>query len=212
MSDRMLHWLKGFNIIYKFSLLVVLTILLSPNAGLSDVYYKKKDGVPYYTDMNHIESGLKRIISNGVSTGYHKPDFEYSSAYDYHIKKTADRFGLDPNLVKAVIKVESDFNKYAKSKKGAMGMMQLMPGTAKKLRVANPWNASENINGGAKYLDELMDMFDEDLELVLAAYNAGENAVIRHGYKIPPYNETVNYVDKVKSHYKYLKTSKTHGI
>jgi len=86
-----------------------------------------------------------------------------------------------------------------------MGIMQLMPDTAEGYSVDNPFNPKENIDGGTKYLKKLIEMFGGDLKLALAAYNAGENAVIKYGFRIPPYNETIDYVEKVLMHYNNLK-------
>ena len=113
--------------------------------------------------------------------------------------------GLDPVLLQALIRVESGFNPAAVSPKGAMGLMQLMPATAKRYGVDDAFDPLQNIRGGSKYLKDLWQMFDQDIELVLAAYNAGENAVIRHGRRIPPYRETINYVPKVMRHYDALR-------
>ena len=110
-------------------------------------------------------------------------------------EKQARRFGVDPNLVHAVILAESAYNPRALSHKGAMGLMQLIPGTARRYGVRDPWNPAQNISGGTRYLRDLMKMFG-DLELVLAAYNAGENAVVRYGNSIPPYAETQVYVGR----------------
>jgi soluble lytic murein transglycosylase-like protein len=118
------------------------------------------------------------------------------SRYDEMIEDYADRNGLSPDLVRAVIQVESGFNPYAISPKGAMGLMQLMPATASELGVRNPFHPEENIRGGVVYLRRLMDKFDNDVSLALAAYNAGPNAVDRYD-GVPPYRETKDYVKKV---------------
>jgi soluble lytic murein transglycosylase-like protein len=112
------------------------------------------------------------------------------------IAGAAERHGLDPWLLAAVAKVESDFDPYAVSRAGACGLLQLMPGTAKRFGVKNVFDASQNVEGGAKYLRWLLDRFEGRRDLALAAYNAGEGAVDRHG-GIPPYRETVSYVGKV---------------
>jgi soluble lytic murein transglycosylase-like protein len=134
-------------------------------------------------------------------------DHLLSGAVDYAalIEDEARSQGLDPVLLEALIRVESGFNPAAVSSKGAMGLMQLMPATAKRYGVADAFDPLQNIRGGTKYLKDLLQMFDQDIELVLAAYNAGEGAVIRHGRRIPPYQETINYVPKVMRHYDALR-------
>lgn len=108
---------------------------------------------------------------------------------------------VDTALLHAVIATESGYNPVAVSNKGASGLMQLMPQTARRYGVSNLFDPKDNIQGGAKYLGELMQLFHNDMRLALAAYNAGENAVARFGNKVPPYRETIGYVDKVMSRY-----------
>ena len=120
------------------------------------------------------------------------------------IEEYSAKNGLDADFVKAVVRQESGFNPNAKSKCGAMGLMQLMPATAKGLGVTNAFDAEQNIYGGTKYLKGLLDRFDNNKELALAAYNAGPNAVKK--YKgIPPYAETQNYVKSIMKSYDKLK-------
>jgi len=117
------------------------------------------------------------------------------------VVRAANKHKLDPALVKAVIHVESKFDSSGVSPKGALGVMQLMPATARRLGVKNLRDPIQNIYGGSKYLRHLLDMFDNDLRLALAAYNAGP-AKVRHYNGVPPYPETQNYVKKVMSAYR----------
>jgi len=118
---------------------------------------------------------------------------QYSAVVD----QTAKRFGIEPALLHAVIAVESGYDPKAVSRRGAGGLMQLMPETAKRYGVANVFDPVDNLRGGAQYLAELLKMFENDLQLALAAYNAGEAAVLKYGKRIPPYRETTAYVLKV---------------
>jgi soluble lytic murein transglycosylase-like protein len=118
------------------------------------------------------------------------------AAYLDIINSACDRHGVDPSLVHAIVKVESDFNPYAMSRKGAMGLMQLMPQTAVNMNIKNSFNPTENIDGGVKYLRYLIDRYEGNLSLALAAYNSGETAVKRWG-TIPPFKETQNYVKRI---------------
>ena len=121
--------------------------------------------------------------------------------YDDLVMKAAARHGVDPNLVFAVMRQESGFNARARSYKGATGLMQLMPATARRFGVANIYDPAENIEGGVRYLRFLLDMFNGDVELALAGYNAGEGAVIRYGYTVPRYRETQHYVKVISARY-----------
>lgn len=124
-----------------------------------------------------------------------------SLAIDQLIRTNADRFGIDPYLVFLVIEKESRFRTRAVSPKGAMGLMQLMPGTARRLGVRRPFDAAENIRGGTQYMRELMNMFGGKVDLVLASYNAGEGAVLKYGRNVPPYRETRDYVKTIGKRY-----------
>lgn len=143
--------------------------------------------------------GALRKAPRGVES---QVAFPAPSVYDSHIEAAATESNVDAGLIRAVISVESGFNPSARSPKGAMGLMQLMPDTARKYGVKNIRDPAQNIQGGARYLSALMAMFGNDLKLVLAAYNAGEEAVIKYGRRIPPYAETAAYVPKVLSRYK----------
>jgi soluble lytic murein transglycosylase len=128
-----------------------------------------------------------------------------SSRFDGLIKEIAYRYDVKPALVKAVIKAESGFDPNAVSKKGAQGLMQLMPETSYDLEVDDPFHPRDNINGGVKFLKRLMERFNNDLTLTLAAYNAGPEAVAKYE-DVPPYEETRHYVKKVLAYYdRYLR-------
>lgn len=176
-----------------FGWLVVL-LLLAPLASpvFADIYrYVDEDGVIHFSNVpNHYRYRL--YISDG------KMDYQaYFDRYDKIIKQAARKHGLDSSLIKAVIRAESDFDKHAVSTKGAQGLMQLMPETAKELEVEDSFDPVENIHAGVRYLKRQMKNFQNDVALALAAYNAGENAVRRYGHRIPPYKETRTFVDRV---------------
>ena len=147
-----------------------------------------------------------RLISNFGASG-HANDLAWlakqrnrASSYDSIIERHAHRFAVDPVLVRAVIQVESDFNPRCVSRKGARGLMQLIPETAKRYGVADIFDPEQNIGGGVHYLSDLLDMFNNDLPRALAAYNAGENAVLKYA-GIPPYDETTTYVTRALTVY-----------
>ena len=119
---------------------------------------------------------------------------------DAAIDAAAARHNVDPSLVRAVVKVESNFNPHAVSRKGAVGLMQLMPSTARQLRVVDPYDPQQNIDGGVRHLKQLLENFNGNVPLSLAAYNAGEGAVTRSN-GIPPYRETKNYVKQITELY-----------
>jgi soluble lytic murein transglycosylase-like protein len=131
-----------------------------------------------------------------------------AAAVSEYVDRVAERYQVDPLLVHSVIQVESNYNPVAVSPKGARGLMQLMPQTARRLDVDNSFNILENLDGGVRYLKHLLTLFgDQDPRLALAAYNAGEGAVIRHG-GIPPYPETAQYVRRVGKKYSEAKRAR----
>lgn len=164
----------------------------------ADIYrYVDANGKVQFTDTpthGHWDMYLKEKIS--TSNG--------QRIYLDIIRLHAHSYSLEEALVKAVIKVESDYQPGIVSKKGAQGLMQLIPETAKSLKVNNPFDPSENIRGGSEYLRRMLDLFNDDLELALAAYNSGPTTVQRYG-GIPPYRETRNYVKKVKHYLNYYR-------
>jgi soluble lytic murein transglycosylase-like protein len=166
-------------------------------SALADVYvHKDKQGVLTFTNVpNH--SGFRRVIRESISPLRGQT---YSSNFEDFIISASTRHSIDADLIRAVIKTESDFNSNARSSKGAMGLMQLMPDTARQHNVFDAYNPLENIEGGARHLRLLLSRYRGNLELSLAAYNAGINAVERHG-GIPPYAETRQYVQRVLHFY-----------
>ncbi len=149
------------------------------------------------------DTDFQKILDTKVDNKKNPTSISRSEINDL-ITKYSDKNGLDEDFVKAVINQESGFNPNATSHCGAMGLMQLMPSTAQGLGVKNAYDAEQNIEGGTKYLKGLMDRFNNDKSLALAAYNAGPNAVKKYG-GIPPYAETQNYVKSVLSKYDRMK-------
>lgn len=122
------------------------------------------------------------------------------------IRLYGNQYGVDPYLIYCLMSQESKFTSSATSPKGAQGLMQLMPGTAARYGVTNPYDVAQSIMGGTRYLKDLLQMFNGRVDLALAGYNAGENAVIKHGYTVPPYDETRNYVKLIVKRYGRITT------
>lgn len=162
----------------------------------ADIYrYTDAEGVIHITNVP-TENGVPYVLVMREKRVVIKLPGEISD-YDAIINQTSQKYNVDSTLVKAVIKAESNFNHKAVSPVGARGLMQLMPATAASLQVADSFHPESNIDGGVRYLRYLSNLFNGNLPLVLAAYNAGENTVIRYNNSIPPYRETRNYVKKV---------------
>jgi soluble lytic murein transglycosylase len=187
----------------RSTLLGLILLLLLPLSALADIYkYVDANGVVHFTNTptsSQYNLYLKERSPGSSSSG--------DGSIRAIISRHAATFRLDEALVRAVIKAESGYNPRAISKKGALGLMQLMPDTARLLKVSNPLDAEENIRGGSRYLRLMLDEFNGNLDLALAAYNAGPNAVRRHG-GIPPYAETRTYVDRVKTYMRNYRQGK----
>jgi Transglycosylase SLT domain len=154
------------------------------------------------TDTNTVTAGLKNTPqaytdSSVPVTANNQTGSNESQMIERSIHKAARKYSLPPGLLKGVIRAESNFQVGAVSQAGAQGLMQLMPATAKALGVRNPFNIEENIEGGARYLRQMLDSFGGDVKVALAAYNAGPGAVEKYGGRIPPYQETERYINRV---------------
>ena len=183
-----------------FILMSLVIFLILPSSAPADIYkYVDIDGVIHITNVP-TESGVKYVlIMREKRILLDRKLGANMSQYDGLIINAARKHNMDPALIKAVIKAESNFNHRAVSRKGARGLMQLMPATASSLQVQDSFHPENNIEGGVKYLRYLLNYFNGNLPLALAAYNAGENAVIRHG-GVPPYRETKEYIQRVFSY------------
>jgi soluble lytic murein transglycosylase-like protein len=194
--------------------IILLTLFIS-NEVMADIYkFTDTDGRVYYTDEPR-HSLYKRIIksktfrysniNNSNTNNYHTKVRTFSGAnkkrFAELIEQAANRYQVDAKLVHAVIQTESAYNSSAQSPKGAVGLMQLMPETARRFGVIDRNDPDQNVDGGTRYLKHLINMFNPNLDLAVAAYNAGENAVIRYNNSIPPYPETQNYVKQVLALY-----------
>jgi len=170
---------------------VLLVLLLLATLGEAAIYrYVDESGRLHFTNVP--TSSRYRFYSGDGET----------YRLEALINHFANKFQLDAALIKAVIKVESDFNPRVVSSKGAQGLMQLMPETAQEVGVNNPFDPSQSIYGGSLYLRKMLDSFDRNLDYALAAYNAGPTTVRKYG-GIPPYKETQNYVKRVKHYFDY---------
>lgn len=177
---------------------LLFALMMIPFPSTADIYrYVDENGVIHFTNVPTRSDVKYTLLYREKRVLFKVPQKEVAK-YDPLITQVANKYDLDPRLIKAIIKAESNFNHQAVSPKGAQGLMQLMPQTATSLQVENPFHPEHNIDGGARYLKYLLRLFQGNLPLALAAYNAGENAVIRYG-GIPPYRETRKYVEQVLS-------------
>ena len=179
------------------------TLIAAVSSVQADIYmYIDANGVMHFTNApTSNEHEYKVYIKERTAVS---GDFQSTDKYDHFISDAAEQTGVDFPLLKAMIKAESDFNPQAVSRKGAMGLMQIMPENFKMLDLKNPFDPWENIKAGARYFQQLYERFDGHLALSLAAYNAGPTVVDRYK-KIPPYQETEEYVRRVLRYYRTFK-------
>lgn len=190
----------------------IMLLVLGISPASADIYrYVDENGVVHFTNAPQLTTKPNKknwdfyrkelrpgkvTTSNGLLT----------HSYREIIRQNARAYRLEEALVKAVIKAESNYNPQSRSNKGAQGLMQLIPETARLMKVDDPFDPAENIRGGSNYLRLMLDQFNGNLDLALAAYNAGPNAVHRHG-GIPPYEETRNYVQRVRRYLEQYRRS-----
>ncbi len=183
------------------SLLILTVVLCTGSPAAAQIYsWRDADGKLVLSDTPRSDNGAQTTyeVRNAATVRATTPlaATEKSAPYEAAISEHASRHGVAADLVRAVIQVESAFNPVAVSSKGAMGLMQLMPATAQELGVSNPFDPDQNIRGGVTYLKQLLNRYDQKVELALAAYNAGIGNVAKYG-DVPPFKETRNYVDRI---------------
>ncbi|MCL2778933.1 MAG: lytic transglycosylase domain-containing protein [Polyangiaceae bacterium] len=210
---------------HRIALALALVIAFAPTLSAAEIHrWTDAQGVIHFTNKptrpkgspgtSH-SPGASRASASGARSGIratapvpHNEDLSRYSRYDESIRQAAALYQIPEPLVRAVIKVESDYDPRATSRAGARGLMQLMPDTAARMQVKDITDPRENIFGGVRYLRVLANLFNGNLELTIAAYNAGEQAVVEHG-GIPPYAQVRDYVVKVTSYYRRYRTMRT---
>jgi soluble lytic murein transglycosylase-like protein len=194
--------------------IILLAALALPDGVQAEIYvYVDKNGVSHYTnaptDSRYKKARLEELNTQPGRSISARETWQRTrrgtpqnpAKYEHYISKAALSHEVDPLLIKAIIRTESNFDPFAVSSKGAQGLVQLMPGTARSMRVGNPFDPAQNISGGARYLRELLNSYEGNLALSLAAYNAGPGNVAKNG-PLPKIPETRDYVRKVIQHYR----------
>lgn len=193
---------------WKIHLLTLNFLLLLVAGAAADIFkYVDAEGIVHFTNDPPTKK-FKLYRREGITARPPSGNSSIPASIGEIITRNCQKYSLEEGLVHAVIKAESNYNAAAVSNKGALGMMQLMPETARGLKVIDPLDAAENIRGGSCYLRQMLNEFDGNLDFAIAAYNAGPGAVRRHG-GIPPYEETRTYVKRVK---RYLSNYRQGGM
>ena len=194
---------RGTKICKIIFFVTIFSIITAGSSVYADIYmYIDEDGVTHFTNAptsNEHEYKIYIKEKTAVSKKFYSTD-----KYDHFIADASEQTGVDSRLLKAMIKAESDFDPRAVSRKGAMGLMQIMPENFKMLNIENPFDPWQNIRAGAEYFQRMYERFNGKLALSLAAYNAGPTAVDRYK-RIPPYQETEEYVRRVLRYYRTFK-------
>jgi soluble lytic murein transglycosylase-like protein len=201
---------------YRPALIAIVLLASAPVSAASRIYwFVDADGQRHFTDVpTDNRYRILAIAPRALTESGHHYDANVlarASQYDPIIERAAAAADVESNLLRAVIVVESGFNSRALSRRGAVGLMQLMPATATRFGVADPYDPRENVRAGASYLKFLINRFGQDVRLALAAYNAGEDAVDRSGGRIPPFSETQAYVPRVLKIYHMLEAQAHKG-
>jgi len=193
---------RNKRIFFRIFFLVLAAFSFFSAADLShaDIYkYVDEEGVLHLTNVPTNSKAKYTLIMRERRILLHY-DIDVTK-FDEYISNASNKHNIDPALIRAVIKAESNFNHRAVSPVGAQGLMQLMPATASQLKVDDAFHPEQNIDGGVRYLSYLLRLYRGNLTLALAAYNAGEGAVAKYHYQVPPYQETKNYVKRVMNFY-----------
>lgn len=210
--------LRAAQILLTF--IALLPCSLANSAGGDIYWFTDENGVVHFsnvpTDERYVpfitsaDTAKKKKTVSAMDAG--RPKASIKTQYGAAIEEIARTYALESALIHAVVSVESAYNAAALSKKGAAGLMQLMPETAQRYGVTDRFDPVQNLHGGARYLNDLLKMFNGNLSLTLAAYNAGENNVLKYGNQIPPFQETRNYVPRVLDLYRKYQAAKKLGV
>lgn len=192
---------------YATSLLIAATMSCGHALAGSDICADAGETVVLTNLAASEDCGWRVVAGSPDDAAARVPDEGRPAAFAPLLAEAAAQTGVDRRLLQAVAQVESGFNPAARSPKGAEGIMQLIPATGRRYGVTDPYDARQNVLAGARYLADLLRRFDQDVDIALAAYNAGEGAVERFGRRIPPYRETRDYVPRVKRAYQALLAS-----